>query len=637
MSLAVAVAFWMLGAVPAIGAELVAIRATVPPRVESVEINGGETHTTTAYVGLKIATADGDGALKARVRDNGSKWGPWRDFLSHLSYRLGPGDGKHTLEVQVRDKAGNVSAGVVSDSITLELAPSLREHRNLYNIDFGTYFWKPDQIQPEGGPFKAESIHRFIRLLADSGVDTFVINPNSKVPWYPSKVTPTILTGYVRDDPEGDLPTGGEIEWPKMLNLLLDLQESNVDWLAESIKACRRNRISPWASIRMNDPHGSGVPRMESPLYKDPKYRRGTRGRLNYRYKEVRDYYFAIIRELVEDYDFDGLELDWKRSAICVPSPASPKDIDVMTAWFTRIRKLTQAKARKTGRPFYFGMHVPCEYKKLRNIGIDVEAMVKAGLIDFLCPTNFMQTAWDVPHDRIKAELGQELTVYGVTELWIKAHGRNVSNNPPALRGNAAGKLVLGADGIEQYNFFWAGDYKKTLPALHNLHDLESLRGQTKHYALSTHEGAYERPGVVPRGGYFVRVFSLPATLEPGRRRTFRLPMCAEPTNRKLELTIQVVVQKTSDPPKIGVGFNGRWPNYHGQATDLLLFPTKPMRQESGHQAYNYRFGVDEIIEGWNEIILTNSGGQSTRIVGLELAVQQQTRKEDPLSTETTR
>jgi len=505
---------------------------------------------------------------------------------------------------------------IIGSHMVLQRVPSLRDHRNLYNIDFGSYFWKPDQVQPEGGPFKAASIHRFVRLLADSGTDTFVINPNSKVPWYPSKVTPTILTGYVRDDPEGKTAGG---YGPEMLNLLLDLQESDVDWLAESIKACRACGISPWVSVRMNDPHGQ-APHMESPLHKDPKYLLRQQGepriwaKLNYQYKEVRDYYFAIIRELVEDYDFDGLELDWKRSAVCIPPPAAQEQIDMMTAWFTEIRKLTQAKAKRTGRPYYLGMHVPSEYKKLRHIGIDVEVIAKAGLIDFLCPTNFMQTAWDMPYDRIKAELGPDLTIYGVTELQIKAEGRSVCDNPPALRGNAAGKLVLGADGIEQYNFFWAADYAKAHPAMRNLHDLESLRGQTKHYALS-------RMGNMCDNN-FDRPVPLPATLEPGRRRTFRLPMCAEPTDRGLELTIQVAVQKTSDPPRIGVSFNGRWPNYDGQATDWLLFPSKPKRHVSEQQAYDYRFGVNEIIEGWNEITLTNSGGQPAKIAGLELGVQ---------------
>ena len=286
----------------------------------------------------------------------------------------------------------------------------------------------------------------------------------------------------------------------------------------------------------------------------------------------------------------------------------------MMTAWFSQIRMLTQAKAKRTGRPFYLGMHVPSEYKKLRHIGIDVEAIVKTGLIDFLCPTNFMQTAWDTPYDRMRADLGPELTIYGVTELWIKADGRSVCDNRPALRGNAAGKLVLGADGIEQYNFFWAEDYGKAHPAMSNLHDLESLRGQTKHYALSRVGGFWDNK--------FDRVTPLPATLEPGRRRAFRLPMCAEPVDRLLELTIQVVVQKTGESPKMGVSFNGRWPNYHGQPTGLILFPSKPGRHESGEQGYDYRFGVDEIIEGWNEIVLTNSGSQPLRIVGLELAVR---------------
>ena len=99
----------------------------------------------------------------------------------------------------------------------------------------------------------------------------------------------------------------------------------------------------------------------------------------------------------------------------------------------------------------------------------------------------------------------------------------------------------------------------------------------------------------------------------------------AEPTDQELELVIQVVVKKTNSPTKFGVSFNGGWPNDDGVATDLVLFPSDPRQHESGHQAYNYRFSVDKIIEGWNEIVLTNSAEEPTCIVGLELGVQEQT------------
>ncbi|MFH1008839.1 MAG: hypothetical protein V1800_15295 [Candidatus Latescibacterota bacterium] len=500
----------------------------------------------------------------------------------------------------------------------------LTQHRNLYNGDFGIFFWNSEMWQPEGGPYSAKAIHLFVDLLADSGVDTFLINPNSQVAWYPSRAIPTVLDRYVRDDLSVD---AADIWWSTdLLNPALDLKEAGVDWLAEAIGHCRKRGISPWVSIRMNDPH-LGHPYLRSPLYQD--------GLLNYERHEVRDYYFSLIREVVEAYDSAGLELDWLRCSTCCPPPASQKHVDMMTAWFSEIRNLSEAKARQTGRRFPLGMRIPGDYRKMRGIGIDVEILVKDGLLDFLCPTNFMNTSWDMPHDRLRAEFGQEVTIYGVTELMVnelmvvsreldKATAPYVCTSQPALRGNAAGKLVLGADGMQQYNLFVADQTRKfhDVPGLSgqyaglgNLHDLEALRGQSKHYAICSDLRGWAGEMDLPA--------PLPVTLEPNRGRVFTLPMCVEPEDLGLDLIVQVVIERREFPAHIGVCFNSSSPCYDAEETDALLFRNGP----SGHhlpeyQAYNYRFEVSQILEGWNEWIVSNEGSESVKIVSMEFAVK---------------
>lgn len=49
--------------------------------------------------------------------------------------------------------------------------------------------------------YSAKAIHRFMDLLADSGVDSFPINPNSQVACFPGRSIPTVPDRYVRDDP----------------------------------------------------------------------------------------------------------------------------------------------------------------------------------------------------------------------------------------------------------------------------------------------------------------------------------------------------------------------------------------------------------------------------------------------------
>ena len=75
-------------------------------------------------------------------------------------------------------------------------------HRNLFNGDTCVFFYNPEIWHPEGGPYSARAIHRYVDVLADNGVDTFLVNANASKAWYPSKVIPTILDGYKRGDRE---------------------------------------------------------------------------------------------------------------------------------------------------------------------------------------------------------------------------------------------------------------------------------------------------------------------------------------------------------------------------------------------------------------------------------------------------
>src|SRR6516225_532490 len=77
----------------------------------------------------------------------------------------------------------------------------LHGHRNLFNGDC-TFLFGDDFVADPKGKYDKAHLHWFIDLLADCGIDTSVNNPFAQVPWYPSKRTPNILTGYRRGDRE---------------------------------------------------------------------------------------------------------------------------------------------------------------------------------------------------------------------------------------------------------------------------------------------------------------------------------------------------------------------------------------------------------------------------------------------------
>lgn len=538
-----------------------------------------------------------------------------------------------------------------------------KNHKNLFNADCNAWVYK---YHPKSRLYRspeqrltAQDIHKFVGVLAESGVDTLVMNCNAQEPWYPSKKLHTPIDGYKRGDKSYFF--GHIIGWdmtPEYLehyldeasyfmDKYLDWIEAGVDWLAETAKACRQKNISPWVSIRMNDMHGATkyieASYMNSEIFKNPAMRlrgvsynpetplqRGWQG-LNFEKKEVRDFTFAIIADPVENYDYEGLELDWTRAPLCCEPDASQATIDMITEWHAEIRKLTKRQAEKTGKPYPLGIRYAGTFDQLRSIGIDIRAMAKEGIYDFICPTNTWQTSWDIPCDELKKEFGPDVAVYGVIELgtnWLHGFlpnqkkgnpglGKDIavdyrlsSMSAPIMRGNSASKLVLGVDGIETFNFFCAdtsghwpwqdeecvADYS----SLKKLEDMEYLRSKEKFYTFPSQIGYYSNP-------VFETITPFPAMLGPMERKECRLPMISEPASSGLEFVIQVVVEKKEKLPAVGIYFNGAWPKFDYKPDEKLLFPIGPMTHHiPDNVGLNFSFSLSCIREGWNDIVVMN-------------------------------
>jgi hypothetical protein len=577
--------------------------------------------------------------------------------------------------------AGPAAAGgaVRPAGLRSSLQERLRSrHRNLFNGDTCTFFYNPEMWQPEdfvlkegqgrngrlrlpvGGPFQAKAIHRYVGLLADSGIDTFVINANASRAWYPSRRIPSILDGYRRGDREffrGHAHSAGAHTPDKVddyldqsvafYGLYQDLIDAGVDWLAETAKACRARGISPWVSVRMNDFHGWSNPagsffnhpllaqpemRLKrsaySPTMRNPLYREG----LNFERAEVRAALFAQIREVVDDYDFEGLELDWLRNPMCCEPNASAETIAMMTAWLREIRALVDARAQQTGRPYPLGLRIPGRLETLRSIGLDVEALCREGVIDWVAVSGFWCTSWEMPHDDLRRQLGDATMIYGVLEAGanvmptrsadgtVEQQIRRITTSREMLRANAAGKLALGADALEWFNFYTTDQARipgviSDYGALRDLHRLEALRGQTKHYVFSRAANVLTHiPFEVPP--------QLPLALPAAAYHPFRLPMCVEPTDASLDVVVQVIVRAGEEVGALPISFNASWPRLAVERSDQPLFPCGSLTHHvADHVAYNVRFPLTLIREGWNEIVVENGGPTTLTLIGLEVGI----------------
>ena len=561
--------------------------------------------------------------------------------------------------------------------------PVAKTHQNLFNGDTCVYFyspelWQPDEFTlktvqnprtgkpnpkptPEGGPFSAKAIHRYVELLATSGIDTFIINANASRAWYPSKTMPSILDGYKRGDRDffrghaicQGLKTPDEVEGfidsiMPFMNLYQDLLDAGVDWLAETTIACRQRKLSPWVSIRMNDMHGAAnfegsffnTPLLKNPAMRLKQYAYGrfnnvSRQGLNYEQREVRDFMFAQIREVVQDYDFEGLELDWWRQPLCCEPNASAQTVTMISDWIRQIRALTQQQAENKGRPYPLGFRLPGRLDTLKSIGLDVATLCQEGTLDFICPSGFWCTTWDMPYDDLRKQVGDRVAIYGVIEDGVNMLPtldpltnrsmpmRYTSVSPEIMQANAAGKLAMGADGIEWFNFYCTDPVrvpglKSDYATLQHINKVDFLRGRPKHYTFSTSG---------PSNNYlpFDLPAQVPVALDFNAHHAFRVAMCAEPeqAHAELELTVQIVTKADDDVTFLPVSFNGCWPNPKRACVQELLFPCGPLTHFTNeHVGYNYQFPSALVRDGWNEIVVENAGKTPVTVVCIELAVR---------------
>ena len=166
----------------------------------------------------------------------------------------------------------------------------------------------------------------YIDSLAGGKITHVFMCPSGQRTSYDSKAWEPIWT--LVNEPGGEIPPGVKVKslpqtkrWAKNAKLLHD---RGVDLYKVWIRRCRQRGLSPWLSPRMNDIHHVD---WEWPQRNTTFWRTRTdlhcatnaigRGPFCYAHQEVQDYVFSLMKELIDRYDMDGLELDFMRQARC--------------------------------------------------------------------------------------------------------------------------------------------------------------------------------------------------------------------------------------------------------------------------------------------------------------------------------
>ena len=178
-------------------------------------------------------------------------------------------------------------------------------------------------------------------------------------------------------------------------------------------------------------------------------------GYWNYAVQGVRDYVFRKLKEVAEEYEFDGIELDFARMSILFPEGRAWENRSHLTELIRTLRHMTLQVERRRGRPFLLAARVPENLMGCHFDGLDVETWIRDQLLDLvvLGCRNFQV---DVPAFR---------TIVGdrPVKLLCALDEHHASDGYAAapievLRGVWSNWYHQGADGLQSFNFKYAPD-----------------------------------------------------------------------------------------------------------------------------------------------------------------------------------
>ena len=236
---------------------------------------------------------------------------------------------------------------------------------------------------------------------------------------------------------------------------------------------CRKNDIEIIWSMRMNDVHDAWgawySPHLFPQLKKDhPEWLMGTEEKrpvnggwtaVDYGQPEIRDLAFKYFEEVCNNYDVDGVQMDFFRHLNyfrphAEGRPVGQAELDMMTDLVRRVRVMADEAGARKGHPILLSVRVPDSLELCKAIGFDIERWMQDGLIDILVVSGYFRiNPWTT-----SVALGHK---YGVpvypclSETRQRdAEAKKVRASLECYRARATNVWHSGADGVYMFNFF---------------------------------------------------------------------------------------------------------------------------------------------------------------------------------------
>jgi hypothetical protein len=255
----------------------------------------------------------------------------------------------------------------------------------------------------------------------------------------------------------------GEMNYAPYQSKILPVRKDYQKWLQRGldplpicIGKCRERSIEVFYTFRINGANDFGDWSLPPILEQHPdwgipsSYWPKPWLHFNFSLEEVRQYKLAIIREVAERYDFDGIEIDWRAGLTTLPPMHAWEYRDSLTLFMRSVREMLQEVAKERSRPYLLAVRVPENIEGCHYDGLHVERWVDENLIDILA---LGCKSFEVGMDAFKQLTdGTHIKLYPSMDDYHRASGYE----EPAIelyRGAASTFLNQGADGIYAFNW----------------------------------------------------------------------------------------------------------------------------------------------------------------------------------------
>ena len=529
------------------------------------------------------------------------------------------------------------SAGLFTAAARVPAAdPSPTPPRVLYSNDTTNITSCISPFHQEREPFRKEMLEATVDEVAGL-VDAHLLQPGlGMVPMWPSKVLP-LAEHYAwikqrygqKPDPFGQFVLDGG------------------DVIQVFIDRCRQRRQAAFISFRMNDAHhkeftdpkpgdkpGGSIGMSVTKFYAEhPEHRlkpgslRGADLVQNWAVPEVRAQKFALIRELCENYDLDGLDLDFLRTYSYFRLEETPVEQRrvIMTGFVREVRALLDQTARN-GKRRWLCARVPCHLPALDVLGLDLKALVAAGLDMVNASEHYFTTQQhDLAAIRTQTQ-GATLYFELCHTLWKGdkvTKGYDVFPFRRATREHLHTSAHLAyardADGISLFNFAYYRQHgqgegrgmfgEPPFEALKALRDSQALAQEPQHWFIAQ---GWRAPGMKP--------LPLPRKIEVGKPAKFSFDLAAPTGGWKQKARVRIQADKAFGAGEWVATFNGE----PLAATDDVTEPfAVPYPSLLGRPEELRAWGIPAQLlrAGRNSLEVTLKAGEPLTVIFVDLAV----------------